>query len=249
MKKKEAGKLLKDWDFLPPKEIDDPEDKKPEDWEEDEEIDDPEDKKPDDWKDEPETIPDESAKKPEDWNGNLYKKFYINCSKIWKTKDDDDGDWIAPLVPNPKFKGPWEPKKIKNPKYKGQWKPKKIPNPEYKDEDPDKVANYVTNYIGIDLWQVKSGTIFDDILITDDIDYAKEFSKNNYEAKKEKEKTAKDAFDKEEDEKNKKDKPADKDKNVTDDPKDSKDGTPDSKDEETFDDFKDKDDDEEKDEL
>ncbi|KAI0244825.1 hypothetical protein L0F63_001492 [Massospora cicadina] len=60
------GNILDDWDFLPPKEIDDPEDKKPEDWVEEKFIDDPEDKKPADWVDGPATIPDPEAKKPED---------------------------------------------------------------------------------------------------------------------------------------------------------------------------------------
>ena len=60
--KAESGTLEEDWDFLPPKEIKDPEAKKPEDWDDREKIDDPEDTKPEDWE-KPEHIADPDATK------------------------------------------------------------------------------------------------------------------------------------------------------------------------------------------
>jgi calreticulin len=60
--KAESGSLEEDWDFLPPKQIKDPEAKKPEDWDDREKIDDPEDSKPEDW-DKPEHIADPDATK------------------------------------------------------------------------------------------------------------------------------------------------------------------------------------------
>ena len=60
--KAESGTLTDDWDFLPPKEIKDPEAKKPEDWDDREKIDDPEDTKPEDY-DKPEHIADPDATK------------------------------------------------------------------------------------------------------------------------------------------------------------------------------------------
>lgn len=60
--KAESGKLEEDWDFLPPKQIKDPEAKKPDDWDDREKIDDPEDSKPDDWE-KPEHIADPDATK------------------------------------------------------------------------------------------------------------------------------------------------------------------------------------------
>merc|ERR1712187_178464 len=58
-------------------------------------------------------------------------------------------------------------KRISNPAYKGFWEAKKISNPEY--EDDDTVYKYGDfGFIGFDLWQVKGGTIFDNIIITDD---------------------------------------------------------------------------------
>ena len=112
------------------------------------EIPDPDDKKPDDW-DQPKTIVDKNAKQPEDWN------------------DETDGEWTPPMVDNPEYKGEWRPRMIPNPAYKGEWKPPQIPNPEYF-EDKELYARTFAN-IGLDLWQVKSGTIFDNFIISDDV--------------------------------------------------------------------------------
>merc|ERR1711943_158031 len=68
---------------------------------------------------------------------------------------------------NADYKGDWHTKRISNPAYKGVWEAKKIANPEY--EDDDSVYKYEDfGFLGFDLWQVKGGTIFDNIIITDD---------------------------------------------------------------------------------
>jgi calreticulin len=171
--KKESGKLEEDWDLLKPKEIDDPTDKKPSDWVDEAEINDPDDKKPDDWDKEPETIPDPEAKQPEDWDV------------------EEDGQWEPPMIPNPKFKGVWKAKRIPNPKYKGVWKAKRIANPEY---EPDKNLYLYTDLgvVGFDLWQVKSGTIFDNIIITDSLEEAKALASKTFDVHKAQEKKMKD---------------------------------------------------------
>merc|ERR1739845_118508 len=111
-------------------------------------MDDPEDKKPDDWVEE-KRIVDADAKQPEDWD------------------EEEDGEWEAPMIDNPAFKGEWTVKRISNPAYKGMWEARKIDNPEY--EDDDKIYSYPDfGFVGLDLWQVKGGTIFDNILLTDD---------------------------------------------------------------------------------
>merc|ERR1711862_747279 len=52
---------------------------------------------------------------------------------------------------------------------------KKISNPEY--EDDDSVYKYDDfGFVGIDLWQVKAFTIFDNIIITDDVAEADAFA-------------------------------------------------------------------------
>ncbi|CAD7941937.1 unnamed protein product [Amoebophrya sp. A120] len=151
-----SGELEKDWDLLPAKEINDPEDKKPADWVDEEFMDDPEDKKPEDWVEEAE-IEDPDAKKPEDWDA------------------EEDGEWEAPKKANPDYKGEWKPKRIKNPEYKGVWAPKKIANPEYEANDSlyayDEFA-----FVGFDLWQVKAGSFFDNLIITDDEAEADKFA-------------------------------------------------------------------------
>merc|ERR1719313_1821939 len=150
------GSIKEDWEVLAPKEISDPDDKKPSDWSDESMIDDPEDKKPSDWVEE-KRIVDEEAKKPDDWD------------------DEEDGEWEAPMKDNPDYKGDWNVKRISNPAYKGVWEAKKIANPEY--EDDDSVYKYDDfGFIGFDLWQVKGGTIFDNVIITDDTSEADTFA-------------------------------------------------------------------------
>ena len=84
--KVESGSLEEDWDFLLPKEIEDPSETKPSEWDDNEQIDDPEDVKPEDWDTEPEHIVDPAATKPDDWD------------------DEMDGEWEAPMIDNTKFK-------------------------------------------------------------------------------------------------------------------------------------------------
>merc|ERR1712087_225943 len=142
------GSLKEDWELLAAKEISDPDDKKPSDWVDDSMMEDPEDKKPDDWVEE-KRIVDPAAKKPDDWD------------------DEEDGEWEAPMIDNPEYKGEWSVKRISNPAYKGVWEAKKIANPEFVDDDTlYKYDDF--GFIGFDLWQVKGGTIFDNIIITDD---------------------------------------------------------------------------------
>lgn len=143
----EKGELEADWSFLPPKTIKDPEAKKPEDWDDRAKIDDPADTKPDDWE-QPEFIPDPEATKPEDWD------------------DEMDGEWEPPQINNPSYQGEWKPKQIDNPNYKGPWVHPEIPNPEYKSDSELYLQPEICG-VGLDLWQVKSGTIFDNILIAD----------------------------------------------------------------------------------
>jgi len=77
---------------------------------------------------------------------------------------------------NPEYKGEWIAKRISNPAYKGFWEAKKIDNPEYVDDDAVyKFADF--GFIGFDLWQVKGGTIFDNVLVCDDVAEADELAK------------------------------------------------------------------------
>merc|ERR1719238_1446115 len=71
-----------------------------------------------------------------------------------------------------------------------------IDNPKYvADDNLYKYEKFGT--VGIDIWQVKSGTIFDNILMTDDVDYAKAHAEKTWKAQKDGEKAAKEKADEE----------------------------------------------------
>jgi len=150
---KETGKLDEDWDVLGEKKIKDPKLSKPSDWVDEKEIADPEDKKPEGWDDIPRELADPEAKKPEDWDDEL------------------DGEWEAPQIPNPEYKGEWKAKMIPNPAYKGEWVHPEIDNPEYSYDSS--IYSFASNaFIGIEIWQVKAGTIFDDFYVGDSVEEA-----------------------------------------------------------------------------
>ena len=176
LESKAKGKLVDDWDFPNPTK-DDPDDKKPSDWVDETMIDDPEDKKPEGFDDIPAQIPDPDASKPEDWD------------------DEDDGEWEPPLIDNPDFKGEWTAKQIDNPAYKGEWSPKQIKNPDY--EEGVQLAAYDSMYVGFELWIVNNGTIFDNILVTDDLKYAKKQGEELWRPTSKAEKDIKEKWDKE----------------------------------------------------
>nr|CCA20512.1 calreticulin precursor putative [Albugo laibachii Nc14] len=147
---KSSGSMHENWPFQPEKKIPDPNVSKPADWVDETEIVDPGDAKPDNWDDIPATIPDKDATIPDDWD------------------EEEDGEWQPPQIDNPEYKGEWKPKMIKNPAYQGAWVHPEIENPDFFEDD--KVHHVVKNalYLGFDLWQVTTGTLFDDILVTDD---------------------------------------------------------------------------------
>merc|ERR1712187_820883 len=100
-----------------------------------------------DWSEE-ETIVDPDKVRPDDWD------------------DEEDGEWEPPMKDNPEYKGYWRVKEIPNPAWKGVWNARTIANPEF--EDDDTIYKYDDfSFVGFDLWQVKGGTIFDNIIITD----------------------------------------------------------------------------------
>jgi len=167
-----SGKLEDEFDFLVEKEIKDPNESKPADWVDEKKIVDPEDVKPEGYDDIPEEIEDPSAEKPDDWD------------------DEDDGEWEAPTIDNPEYKGPWKPNMIENPDYKGKWEHPMIPNPDYKyDENMYKVCSEGCSHVGFELWQVKTGTLFDDILVTDSLEEAEAYAKETFFKKKDAEKS------------------------------------------------------------
>jgi calreticulin len=173
--KVESGSLFDDWEFLGPKMIKDPEASKPEDWVDEAKIPNPEESKPEDWDNVPAKIPDPDTKQPEDWD------------------EEEDGEWEAPLIDNPEFKGEWKPTMIDNPDFKGAWVHPEIENPDYVEDDKVYAVCNPCSAVGFELWQVKAGTVFDDIMVTDSEDELKAFEDETFNAKKDAEKAAYDA--------------------------------------------------------
>ncbi|KAK7839967.1 calnexin homolog [Quercus suber] len=212
---KKKANFLSAEDFEPPlipaKTIPDPDDKKPEDWDERAQIPDPNAVKPDDWDedapmeiedeeavkpegwldDEPEEIDDPDATKPEDWDDEEDGEF--EAPKIDNPKCESApgcGEWKKPMKSNPAYKGKWSAPLIDNPNYKGIWKPQEIPNPDYFElERPDfePVAA-----IGIEIWTMQDGILFDNFLIAKDEKTAESYRettwKPKFEVEKEKQK-------------------------------------------------------------
>ncbi|KAH0791737.1 Calreticulin family protein [Histomonas meleagridis] len=131
--------------------IPDPNDIKPNDWDDDEWIIDPNDKKPDNWVDE-EFIADPDAFKPQSW--------------------DDSIVWAPPMIRNPRYRGEWSPRIIKNPNYKGVWTPKMIN--ESVEKDPTFGHFSSIGYLGLEFFHNAPGSIFNNFLITDNETYARE---------------------------------------------------------------------------
>ncbi|KPU72908.1 uncharacterized protein Dana_GF22893, isoform C [Drosophila ananassae] len=200
------GSLLTDFKppVNPPAEIDDPNDQKPEAWDEREKIQDPAAQKPDDWdEDAPPQIPDPSAVKPKTWLENEAEMIYDPTAvkpDDWDSEIDGDweaplvdnplcekaggcGKWKAPLIPNPNYKGKWRPPMIENPNYQGKWAPRKIPNPDFF-EDLKPFQMTPISAVGLELWSMSSDILFDNLIITDDVDVAREFAANSFDIKR-----------------------------------------------------------------
>lgn len=204
--------------LIPPQTIPDPEDKKPEDWDERAKIPDPDAKKPDDWdEDAPVEIEDEEAVKPEGWLDDEPEEIDDpEAAKPEDWDDEEDGEWEAPKIDNPKcvaapgcgewkrpmkrnpeYKGKWHAPMIDNPNYKGIWKPRDIPNPSYYELDKPNFEPIAA--VGIEIWTMQDGIMFDNILIASDEKVAESYRattwKPKFDVEKEKQKAEEAATD------------------------------------------------------
>ncbi|KHJ79861.1 calreticulin family protein, partial [Oesophagostomum dentatum] len=197
-----SGSMLNDLipSLQPPKEIADPNDKKPDDWDDRAEIEDESAVKPDDWDEsQPREVVDEKAEKPSDWLENepeLIPDPEATKPADWDADMDGDweppmidnpackgvsgcGPWKKPLIPNPLYKGKWVRPRIPNPAYKGVWSPRKIENPNYFEPKPFDGLAPIT-VIGIELWTMSQNIIFDNILVCESEDLAADVAKQTY---------------------------------------------------------------------
>uniref|UniRef100_A0A8C6T3W0 Calmegin n=1 Tax=Neogobius melanostomus TaxID=47308 RepID=A0A8C6T3W0_9GOBI len=200
------GNLL--FDVIPPvnpaRDIDDPSDSKPADWDERAKIPDPEAVKPDDWDEEaPAKIEDSNAIKPESWLDD--ELAFVPDPSAEKPEDWDeemDGEWEAPQIPNPvcetalgcgewkrpminnpQYKGKWKAPLVDNPNYQGVWKPRKIQNPEFfEDLHPFRMSPF--RAIGLELWSMTSDIYFDNFIVTSHKEVADRWASDSWGLKK-----------------------------------------------------------------
>ena len=82
------------------------------------------------------------------------------------------------MIDNPDYKGEWKAPMIDNPDYKGPWEHPLIPNKDYAPETYAKYKDLTT--VGFELWTVNGGSIFDNILVTDDKKYADKMAEKTW---------------------------------------------------------------------
>lgn len=196
------GNILTDMvpSLLPPEKIPDPEDKKPEEWDEREQIVDPEAAKPEDWdEDAPMVIPDEDAVKPDGWDEDAPSEVPDpDAERPDDWDDEDDGEWEPPVISNPQcdvsgcgvwerpmignpsYKGKWSAPMIDNPEYKGVWEPREIPNPHFFEESGPYFKLTPIAAVAFELWSMNEGIAFDNILITDSIQAGNYYLKDGW---------------------------------------------------------------------
>merc|ERR1711964_658512 len=91
------------------------------------------------------------------------------------------------------YKGSWFARRIDNPDYKGEWKSKQVPNEDF----VENVHGYDDiGAVGFELWTVNSGSLFDNIILTDSLEEAWAHAEAHWDKIKEGEKDAKEANDK-----------------------------------------------------
>lgn len=90
------------------------------------------------------------------------------------------GKWVPPMISNPEYKGKWIAPMIDNPDYSGKWAPRQIDNPNFFEEaHPHNIAPI--GAIGLELWTMQDGFLFDNVIISQDETAAKDFAQQTWE--------------------------------------------------------------------
>merc|ERR1712138_259577 len=139
-------------------------------------------------------VPDPKALKPDDWDededGEWEGPLIENPNCV---KGPGCGEWVPPKIANPAYKGKWSAPMISNPAYVGKWAPKQIDNPGYfVDESPHAMAPI--GGIGIELWTMQDGILFDNILLAHEASVASSLATKTFVARKAVEAEAKKAL-------------------------------------------------------
>jgi len=137
-------------------------------------------------------VADPASEMPSDWDEEEDGAWEAPLTKNPDCEKYGCGEWKAPMISNPAYKGKWFAPKIDNPDYKGVWEPAKIDNPNYfQDESPHAMAPI--GGIGIELWTMQDGILFDNILLTPDAAAASSLAEKTFAVRKAAEEASKKA--------------------------------------------------------
>lgn len=189
--------------IIPPKEIDDPLDKKPTTWVDNPKIEDKSASKPDDWDEnaeefiedmsvskpagwldeEPADIPDPEHHKPEDWDDQEDGEWESPTIPNPKCEAVGCGDWKRPKIKNPAYKGKWRRPLIDNPSYIGPWSPRKIPNADYFEESHPGRRLAKIEALAVEVWTTNKGIHFDNFVLSHSLSEAFSYAQRTFSAK------------------------------------------------------------------
>eukprot|EP00127_Corallochytrium_limacisporum_P003546 Clim_evm29s150 gene=Clim_evmTU29s150 len=116
-------------------------------------------------------IPDPKDVKPDSWDDREYI---------------DDPNAEKPTDWNEDSSGPWAPPQVRNPQFKGIFTPKMIDNPGFHEQDVFTTMQPI-DAVGFELLSLSRNVMFDNVLITNDKDFAINWAKHAFEAKIKKE--------------------------------------------------------------
>ena len=137
-------------------------------------------------------MPDPHATPPDDWDvdedGEWEAPLVDNpdCSGEGK----GCGEWKAKEIANPEYKGKWRASRVDNPAYLGVWKPRQVDNPHYFEDDAPWAMAPIGG-IGIELWTMQSGILFDNIVLAGSADVAAAIATSAFEPRAAAEKASK----------------------------------------------------------
>jgi len=112
-------------------------------------------------------VADPEAVKPEDWDDEEDGEWEAPIIENPKCEAGNCGAWVRPQKPNPDYKGKWAPPLIDNPNYSGVWSPRKIPNPDFYEDKTPFTSLLPISAVGIEMWTMTKDIMFDNIILTD----------------------------------------------------------------------------------
>jgi calnexin len=128
-------------------------------------------------------VTDPEAIKPEEWDDEEDGEWVAPTIPNPKCEDAAGcGPWTAPMIRNPTYKGKWTAPLIDNPLYKGEWAPRKIDNPSYfEDLNPNHFSRIAG--IGFEIWTMDEDILFDNIYVGHSEEDARELARQTFDQK------------------------------------------------------------------